>query len=167
MPHALCAAILASFVAASGAASPQTAVRSLPTISSRVAPLQKLDGFVPLYWDESRGQLLLEIARFNQEFLYQVSLAAGLGSNPVSLDRGQVGPSAVVRFERVGPKVLLVQPTRRSCNRSARHGWWTFMGATPGTPISTRSCQRSLPEPFMAAARPARPLAPSLVPCSI
>ncbi len=79
------------------------------TIAGRTAGLQKIDGYMPLYWDAVRGRLLLEIARFDEELLYQVSLASGIGSNALGLDRGQVGPSAVVRFERVGPKVLLVQ----------------------------------------------------------
>ncbi len=109
---ALGAAILVSIVAA-GPVCAQTAPPSPSTISDRVAQLRKLDGYIPIYWDDAHGRLLLEIARFNEEFLYQVSLAAGLGSNPVGLDRGQVGPSAVVRFERVGPKVLLVQPNYR------------------------------------------------------
>ena len=34
----------------------------------------------------------------------------GLGSNPVGLDRGQLGESRVVTFRRAGPKVLLVEP---------------------------------------------------------
>jgi hypothetical protein len=55
----------------------------------------------------------MEVGRFDQEILYQVSLPAGLGSNPVGLDRGQLGDSDVVKFERVGPKVLLVQPNYR------------------------------------------------------
>ena len=79
----------------------------------RVAGLTRIDGYVPLYWDETRGQLLLEITRLGQELLYQVSLPAGVGSNPLGLDRGQMGPGAVVRFERVGPRVLLVQPNYR------------------------------------------------------
>src|SRR6185503_4887908 len=45
----------------------------------------------------------------NTEFLYQISLPTGVGSNPLGLDRGQLGASQVVRFERIGPKVLLVQ----------------------------------------------------------
>jgi Met-zincin/Domain of unknown function (DUF5117) len=100
-------ALLSLFVTSVTAAQPPSP--SLRTIADRVAGLRKLDGFMPLYWDEASGRLLLEISRFDREFLYQVSLAAGVGSNPVGLDRGQVGPSAVVRFERVGPKVLLVQ----------------------------------------------------------
>ncbi|HEX2639218.1 MAG TPA: zinc-dependent metalloprotease, partial [Pyrinomonadaceae bacterium] len=57
--------------------------------------------------------MFLEITRFNREFLYQVSLPAGLGSNPVGLDRGQLGRTFVVYFERVGNKILLVQPNYR------------------------------------------------------
>ena len=33
----------------------------------------------------------MEIARFDTELLYQVSLPAGVGSNPIGLDRGQTG----------------------------------------------------------------------------
>src|SRR5262249_41681761 len=46
---------------------------------------------------------------FDTEFLYLDSLPAGMGSNDIGLDRGQLGESRVVRFERVGPRVLLVQ----------------------------------------------------------
>jgi hypothetical protein len=83
------------------------------SFEKRIDDLQKIDGFMPLYWDAKSGKMLLEISRFNQEFLYQVSLPAGLGSNPVGLDRGQLGRTFVVYFERVGPKVLLVQPNYR------------------------------------------------------
>lgn len=42
-----------------------------------------------------------------------MSLPAGVGSNPIGLDRGQLGPTHVVVFERVGPKVLLVERNDR------------------------------------------------------
>jgi hypothetical protein len=83
---------------------------TLPSIASTVEKLQKIDGYMPLYWQASSGKLYMEIGRFDQELLYQVSLPAGLGSNPVGLDRGQLGDSSVVVFERVGPKVLMTQP---------------------------------------------------------
>src|SRR4051812_12766733 len=83
---------------------------TLPTIASKVGKLQKIDGYMPLYWQASAGKLFMEIGRFNEEILYQVSLPAGLGSNPVGLDRGQLGDSSVVTFERIGPKVLMTQP---------------------------------------------------------
>ena len=72
--------------------------------------MQKLDGFFPLYWDERTGSLFLEISRFEQDFLYANGLAAGLGSNDIGLDRGQEGGGRLVRFERVGPRILLMQP---------------------------------------------------------
>ena len=81
-----------------------------PTIETRTAGMKKLDGFFPLYWDEQSGQLLMEISRFDQEVLYVTGLAAGLGSNDVGLDRGQLHGSRIVEFERVGPKVMMIQP---------------------------------------------------------
>lgn len=83
------------------------------SFDKKIEGLQKIDGFMPLYWDAKTGRMLLEISRFNQEFLYHVSLPAGLGSNPIGLDRGQMGRSYVVYFERVGPRILLVQPNYR------------------------------------------------------
>jgi Met-zincin/Domain of unknown function (DUF5117) len=83
------------------------------TIAAKTASLQKIDGYVPLYWDAGAGRMLMEISRFNTELLYQVSLPAGVGSNPIRLDRGQLGGTYVVYFERVGPKVLMIQPNHR------------------------------------------------------
>jgi hypothetical protein len=80
------------------------------TIDARTAGLQKLDGYVPLYWDERSGSLLMEINKFDTEMLYATGLSAGLGSNDIGLDRGQQGQGRVVKFQRVGPRVLLVQP---------------------------------------------------------
>src|ERR1700741_2300597 len=55
------------------------------------------------------GKLWLQIDKWGTEFLYQSSLPAGIGSNDIGLDRGQLGGTHLVRFERSGPKVLLVQ----------------------------------------------------------
>jgi hypothetical protein len=88
-------------------ASAQTAI---PSIDDKTKGLQKLDGFVPLYWDSRGGTLWLEIGRFDTELLYVTALSAGLGSNDIGLDRGQLGAEHVVSFRRVGPKVLMVEP---------------------------------------------------------
>jgi hypothetical protein len=82
----------------------------IPPIEERVTGMQKLDGYFPLYWDERTGSIFLEIPRFNDEFLFAGGLAAGLGSNDIGLDRGQEGAGRLVHFQRVGPKVFLVQP---------------------------------------------------------
>jgi Met-zincin/Domain of unknown function (DUF5117) len=71
--------------------------------------LAKLDGFVPLYWDEHAGKMWLEIDHLNQEMLYVTALSAGVGSNDLGLDRGKMNEPKVVAFERSGPRVLLVQ----------------------------------------------------------
>jgi len=81
-----------------------------PTIESKTEGMEKMEGFYTLYWDESGGKVWLEIDRFGEDFLYQVSLAAGLGSNDIGLDRNQLGGTYVVRFERRGPKVFMVVP---------------------------------------------------------
>ncbi|MDH3493138.1 MAG: zinc-dependent metalloprotease [Acidobacteriota bacterium] len=75
-----------------------------------IADLERIGGFMPLYYDPLTDELFLEITRLNQEFLYQVSLPTGVGSNPIGLDRGQLGDTFVVSFERAGQKLMLVQP---------------------------------------------------------
>lgn len=67
-------------------------------------------GFFNLYWDANKGTLYMAIDRLNEPFLYVPSLASGLGSNDIGLDRGRLGQSMVVHFERVGKRVFLVQP---------------------------------------------------------
>jgi hypothetical protein len=79
------------------------------TISEKTANTQKFAGYFNLYWDAKQGKLWLEIDKWNSEFLYQSGLSAGIGSNDIGLDRGQLGATRIVRFERSGPKVLLVQ----------------------------------------------------------
>ena len=79
------------------------------TIAAKTASAQKLPGYFNLYWDAKSGKLWLAIDKFNSEFLYQSGLSAGVGSNDIGLDRGQLGATRIVRFERSGNKVLLIQ----------------------------------------------------------
>src|SRR5687768_4873455 len=78
-----------------------------------VAEPARMDGFIPLRWNEKDGKLLMEIPRIGQELIYQISLASGVGSNDLNLDRNQMGRTHLIRFDRVGPKVLMVQPNQR------------------------------------------------------
>ncbi|MFP4229248.1 MAG: zinc-dependent metalloprotease [Salinivenus sp.] len=82
----------------------------LPTIAEKTEGMDEREGYFPVYWDADAGKLWMEIPRLDKNFLYVTSLPTGLGSNPVGLDRGQLGTQRVVRFERTGPKVLLVEP---------------------------------------------------------
>lgn len=80
-----------------------------PTIGEKTAGMQKMAGYFNLYWDAKQGKLWLEIDKWGTEFLYQSGLPAGIGSNDIGLDRGQLGATRIVRFDRSGPKVLLMQ----------------------------------------------------------
>lgn len=101
--------ILVSQMAAFGGSVVRADDKPLATINEKTASAQKLAGYFNLYWDAKQGKLWLEIDKWNTEFLYQSGLSAGMGSNDIGLDRGQLGATRIVRFERTGPKVLLVQ----------------------------------------------------------
>ncbi len=98
-----------AFACASGACLAQSSA----TIGSKTSGMSRRPGFIPFYWDEKAGKIWLEIEHWDREFLYINSLPAGLGSNDIGLDRGQLGGTRIVRFQRRGPKVLLVQPNYR------------------------------------------------------
>ncbi len=67
------------------------------------------EGFVGYIYDNKSGKLYLKISNLNTEFIYQSSLPQGLGSNDIGLDRGQLGDTRLVEFQKVGNKVILHQ----------------------------------------------------------
>ena len=87
--------------------------QSLPSIEDTVAGAEQLSGYFTLYWNDSTGQMYWEIGSLDAEFLYQVSMASGLGSNPVGIDRGQLSGTYVLSPKRIGPRLLLMQPNYR------------------------------------------------------
>jgi hypothetical protein len=82
----------------------------LPTIEEKTAGLERMDGMLPLYWDADLGQLWMEIPELDTEMIHYVGYGAGLGSNDLGLDRGALRGSRIVKFERVGRKIMMVQP---------------------------------------------------------
>ena len=81
-------------------------------IAQRTSGMTRADGFIPFYWDASRGRILLEISKFDSDILYYVSTAASPGSVELGMDRG-VDAQKVVHFQRIGPKVLVVEQNLR------------------------------------------------------
>lgn len=79
------------------------------SIASFTQKMQKQTGFIPVYYDNNEDKVYLEIATLNAPLLFQSSLPQGVGSNDIGLDRGQLGATRLVRFERYGNKVLLKQ----------------------------------------------------------
>jgi hypothetical protein len=110
---ALRAMIVASLLLCSPAsllAESQSSSGAVPSIESKTSGMRHMSGFLPLHWDARGGRLFLEIPQLNADMLYFDSLPFGTGSNDLGLDRGQVSQAKLVRFERFGPRILLVQP---------------------------------------------------------
>ncbi len=84
-----------------------------PNIASQLGQMQQLSGYFDLYWDEAKGRLIVRIDEFEAPFLYQSSMARGVGSTDLGLDRGQLGATRVVEFQRSGPKILLIEDNLR------------------------------------------------------
>lgn len=80
------------------------------SIAEKTKTLEFHKGFFNYWWDASNGKIYMAIDKLETPFLYVNSLPAGLGSNDIGLDRGQIGGSRIVYFQRVGKKVLMTQP---------------------------------------------------------
>ena len=72
--------------------------------------LKIYEGYFDFYYEESTDKIYLEVEKLNKEFLYINSLASGVGSNDIGLDRGQLGNERLVYFKKAGNKLLLIQP---------------------------------------------------------
>ncbi len=86
---------------------------SLPSIEQHTEGMTQMDGLFDLYWDNANGSLFWEISELDTEFLYQISMGSGLGSNPVGIDRGQLRGTHVLAAKRIGPRILLMEPNYR------------------------------------------------------
>lgn len=92
-----------------GQAPSATTAGATPSIAQFTAGMERNPGFLTYYWDVKRGKIWLQISQFDTEFLYYPTLAQGIGSNDIGLDRGRLGDEHVVRFVRSGPRVLLIE----------------------------------------------------------
>ena len=72
-------------------------------------PLEHHDGYLPFTWDAGRGKVLFEISKLNEDILYFAGAGKGIGSVELGVDRGASYASTVIYFDRVGPKVNVVQ----------------------------------------------------------
>jgi hypothetical protein len=84
--------------------------QSLPSVETKTKDFKKYEGFINFYWDENSGKIFLEIDKLDTEVLYYPTLPAGLGSNDIGLDRGLLGGEKIVKFSKVGRKILMIQP---------------------------------------------------------
>lgn len=78
-------------------------------IAGKTNGMAKHEGFFTFYYDDKQDRVHLVVDKLDTEFLYVESLTAGIGSNDIGLDRNQLGRERVVKFERRGNKLLLVE----------------------------------------------------------
>jgi hypothetical protein len=88
-------------------------------IAARIAGLERREGLLPIYLDRKAGKVWLEVPAPKAgsdevgSYLYADTLRTGLGSNPVGLDRGQLGVVSVLTLRRVGGRLLVEQANLR------------------------------------------------------
>lgn len=136
-----CALMLLALVAAPPALTaqaPASQASVAASVGSRTQGMEKRAGFVAVYRDSAQGRIYLELPHDSLRALAFFTLATGLGSNPIGLDRGEDGASYVVRFDRSGNRVLVVFEN------------WGFRSSS-GNRAHVRSVQESFPPSTVAA----------------
>lgn len=110
----------------------------------RVASLDARPGFLSLYVDPASGKVFAALPApdgdgISVRFIYSTGLTAGLGSNPIGLDRGNATSGDIVRFRKIGSKVV------------AEAENWRYR-ATSGLAAEERSVQQSFASSFLWSA---------------
>jgi len=120
LPLALVVLGLGMHARLDAAPAPATPPRPAPVpYADQVRGLARHEGLFVTWWDVPGGRLLVELPRpsgprgTSARVLLLEGIQTGLGSNPVGLDRGQVGETRVVEFRRVGRRVLVEQENLR------------------------------------------------------
>ncbi len=81
-------------------------------IAAKTAGLAARPGLLDLFVDAELGKVLVRLPpasgtrRTIGEYIYYQGIVSGLGSNPVGLDRGQVGEPQILRLRELGGRVL-------------------------------------------------------------
>ena len=86
-------------------------------LAKKVAGFDKREGLLDFYVDPKSAEVWLELPAIGEgedgkvgDFLYVEGLATGLGSNPIGLDRGQLGPTRLVTLRVLGGRLLVEEP---------------------------------------------------------
>jgi len=115
------------------------------------SPLEGLDhreGFFSIYVDKKQNKVFARLPKADEKaeddtvllrMIYTSRLTAGLGSNPVGLDRGWGDSGQIIVFRKMGNKVII-----EAENMSYR--------ANPENPLEARAVRESFARSFLASA---------------
>jgi len=82
------------------------------TSSDPLAGLEHRAGFIDLYVDKGANKVLVKLPKADEEgvslrLIHTARLTAGLGSNPVGLDRGWGDGGKIIAFRKYGNKIII------------------------------------------------------------
>ncbi|GLQ20676.1 zinc-dependent metalloprotease [Algimonas porphyrae] len=111
--------------------------------SDPLAGTDHRDGFLALHVNDATGQVLATLPTPGDDgialqAIHTARLTAGLGSNPVGLDRGWGDGGKVVIFRQRGDRIVLEQPNLR-------------YRASPDNPLEERAVAESFAPSFLAS----------------
>ncbi|RZV42391.1 MAG: DUF5117 domain-containing protein, partial [Acidimicrobiales bacterium] len=110
-------------------------------------PLTGLDhrpGFIDLFVDENDNKVLAKLPSADEDgvslrLIHTARLTAGLGSNPVGLDRGWGDGGKIIVFRKIGKKVIIEAEN-------------LMYRADPENPLEARAVRESFAPSFIASA---------------
>ncbi|MEO1966827.1 zinc-dependent metalloprotease [Hyphomonas sp.] len=103
--------------------------------------LTRADGFLPYYADAKGGRILAAFPKPDQDgvslrAIQATGLTAGLGSNPIGLDRGLFDGGSLIAFRRVGKKLIAEQEN------------WSYV-ASADNPLEKKAVRQSFASSFL------------------
>lgn len=106
--------------------------------------LDHREGFFSVYVDEDKNKVFARLPKAEDDgvmlrMIYTTRLTAGLGSNPIGLDRGWGDSGKIVVFRKMGNKVII-----EAENMSYR--------ANPNNPLEAQAVRESFARSFLASA---------------
>ncbi|MHA7872744.1 MAG: DUF5117 domain-containing protein, partial [Hyphococcus sp.] len=114
-----------------------------PSWSSAIRGMEHREGFLDIYVDGDAGKLMAAFPAPDEDgvalrAIYASGLTAGLGSNPIGLDRGLFDSGSIVAFRRNGGKLIAEQEN------------WSYR-ATADNPLEKRAVRESFARSFLWA----------------
>jgi hypothetical protein len=113
---------------------PQMAMADPVTVSNT-----KDGDLLPVKVDADAGKILITLPKADTDgtmgrFLYSTAIRSGLGSAPIRIDRGMLGPTQILAFRRIGKKVAVVYENPVSAPRAKPQSRTAPRPAFPSAP---------------------------------